>query len=375
MKRLKLLDDGVIYKNPDPGQKAECAFLPNVVPLDGDDVLCIYRIGQAFYSTDGTLNVARSTDGGKTWVQEGRVWDVANDDRLYNYSAPHAFRLKDGTLVLTAFRMDFSDPRPQFNPETGGHRASDKIVFFSDDGGRTWTSPRVMDLPLDSLPDTPSSIIELNDGRWWMGLELWKEWDHIGPLHIKGFSTFSDDRGETWSDAFPLESASDTEKMFSHSRYVKMLDGRVAGLQWTQEPGTAKDFAEHITISNADASAWSYPEPTNLMAQTCWLADLGSGVMAAAYTDREGMNPGINVVLSRDEGKTWDVENQVQVWGDAVGQEYLGVERTPEYPKSHDNIAFGKPNLARMADGTLIASWWCTQASVTHSRFARLKVE
>jgi hypothetical protein len=152
-----------------------------------------------------------------------------------------------------------------------------------------------------------------------------------------------------------------------------MLDGRVAALQWTQEPGSGKDCPEHITISSGDASEWSSPEPTNLMAQTCWLTDLGNGVMAAAYTAREGRSPGIHVVLSEDEGRVWDVENQVLVW-DAVGQEYLGVDRVPEYPKSHDNIAFGKPNLARMADGTLIASWWCTQAAVTHSRFARLRV-
>ena len=33
MKRLKVLDDGVIYRNPEPGMRAECAFLPNVVPL------------------------------------------------------------------------------------------------------------------------------------------------------------------------------------------------------------------------------------------------------------------------------------------------------------------------------------------------------
>ena len=373
MTKLHLLDEGVIYRNPEPGFKAECAFLPNVVPLDGDEVICVYRIGQAFYSTDGTLNVARSTDGGRTWSQEGRVWDVANDDRPYSYSAPHTFRLSDGTLVLNAFRLDYSDPRPQFNPETGGIRKSEKIILISDDDGRTWTPPRIMDLPLDSEPDTPSSIIELNDGRWWLGLEFWKTWDDTSPLHIKGYSTFSDDRGETWSDAIPLESASDSGKMFSHSRYVKMLNGRIAALQWTQKPDTAEDLPAHITISNADASAWSYPEPTNLMAQTCWIADLGDGLMAAAYTDREGMNPGINVVLSANEGRTWGTESQVQVW-DAVGQEYLGVDRVPEYPKSHDNIAFGKPNLARLNDGTLIASWWCTQASVTHCRFARLKV-
>ncbi len=149
MKQLHPLDDGVIYRNPEPGFKAECAFLPNVVPLDGEEVVCVYRIGQAFYSTDGTLNVARSIDGGRTWSQEGRVWDVANDDRPYSYSAPHTFRLGDGTLVLNAFRLDYSDPRPQFNSETGGIRKSDKIIMFSDDDGRSWTPPRVMDLPLD----------------------------------------------------------------------------------------------------------------------------------------------------------------------------------------------------------------------------------
>ena len=71
MPQLHLLDDGVIYRNPDPGFKAECAFLPNVVPLDGDEVICVYRIGQAFYSTDGTLNVARSTDGWQDVVAGG----------------------------------------------------------------------------------------------------------------------------------------------------------------------------------------------------------------------------------------------------------------------------------------------------------------
>jgi hypothetical protein len=86
------------------------------------------------------------------------------------------------------------------------------------------------------------------------------------------------------------------------------------------------------------------------------------------------MRPGIYVVLSEDEGETWDIEHQVNVW-DAVGQEFLGVVHKPSYPASHDNIAFGKPNTTRLPDGEIISSWWCTQACVTHARFARLIVE
>ena len=79
------------------------------------------------------------------------------------------------------------------------------------------------------------------------------------------------------------------------------------------------------------------------------------------------------VAASGNGGRSWDLERQVIVW-DAVGQEFLGVTHKPTYPSSHDNIAFGKPNLARLPGGDLIASWWCTQACVTHIRYARLAV-
>ena len=47
----------------------------------------------------------------------------------------------------------------------------------------------------------------------------------------------------------------------------------------------------------------------------------------------------------------------------------------PEYPASHDNIAFGKPNAVRLPNGEIMCSWWCTQACVTHARYARLATE
>lgn len=374
MARLKIINEGILYKNPEPGLRAECAFLPNVTAINATELICIYRVGQAFYSSDGTLNILRSTDGGVSWTTEGMVWDISKDDRPFNYSAPHTTRLNDGTLVLNAFRVDYSDPRPQFNPDTGGTRESDKVIFISRDDGRSWSDPKLLEIPGIGPTDTPSSIIELDDGRWWLGLELWKNWTDSSPLHIKGYSTFSDDMGDSWTSPVIRDSANNSNKMFSHTRYTKMLDGRIAGLQWAQKPGSAEDYDLHLTISDRKGTSWSIPTPTGINAQTSWLADLGDNTLAAAYTTRDRETPGIQVVLSEDEGKTWDIEHQVQVW-DAVGQEWLGTDRKPEYPKSHDNIAFGKPNLARLPDRSLIVSWWCTQACITHSRFAKLIVE
>jgi hypothetical protein len=372
MTQLQLLSEGILYRNPTPGYKAECAYLPNVVPLSEQELLCFYRIGSAFYSEDGTLARLRSLDGGQTWEPEGPVWDPASGAVPYSYTAPHGTRLRDGTLVLIAARKDCTVPgRRDFNPETGGLRPRENVLLRSSDGGRTWSPPERLHLPGEGLADTPSQIIELPDGRWFLACELWKGWDDPSPLHIKGFAVFAEDRGRTWSDRVDLPTH--PEKMFSHSRYTPLLDGRIAALQWTQTVGSGADHDLHLTISDESGTQWSEPRPTGIMGQTSWLADLGQGRFVATYSRRERERPGIYVVLSEDEGRTWDLENEVNVW-DAVGQEFLGVVHKPSYPASHDNIAFGKPNTARLSDGTFISSWWCTQACVTHARFARLAV-
>ena len=165
----------------------------------------------------------------------------------------------------------------------------------------------------------------------------------------------------------------DDTKMHSHSRYTRMLDGRVFVLHWTQDIGATQNLDIHMSVSDTSARVWSEPAPTGIPGQTSWAADLGNDRIAAAYTNRE-RNPGIKVVLSEDGGKTWNRDKEIMVW-DAVGQEFIGVVHRPDYPRSHENIAFGKPNLARLPDGSLICSWWCTQACVTHIRYARLHVE
>ena len=184
--KLTVEHEGALYKNPKPGFRSECAFLPNIVPLGGDEVLCVYRIGQAFYSDDGKLALLRSTDGGRTWRQDGLVWDPANDDTVvYNYSAPHCARLGGGALSLVATRIDQSgDEEDPHNEVTGGFRYMEKVIFRSEDSGRSWAGPTVIDLGDDGMADVPSQIIELNDGRLWIPCEVWKSWDDASELRV-----------------------------------------------------------------------------------------------------------------------------------------------------------------------------------------------
>ena len=375
MKRLRLVSEGILYRNPHPGHQAVCAFLPNLVPLSDQELLCFYRRGQAFYSLDGTLAQLRSEDGGNTWIDEGLIWDPTAELPPYTYSAPHGTLLQDGSLVIVAHRYPATEENFfRFNLETGGAKTTETVLFRSQDGGRHWSAPQPLELGSERMLDTPSSVIEMEDGRWFLAFEQWKMWDDVSPLHIKGFALYSRDQGETWGEREDFPTASDPARMYSHSRYSRMLDGRICALQWTQNIGGQKNYPLHLVVSDTDGKRWSTPHSSEIQAQTSWLADLGNGTLAATYSIREGIKPGVLVALSEDEGKTWDLERQVMVW-DAVGQEFLGVSRKPNYPASHDNIAFGKPNTARLPGGDILSSWWCTQACVTHIRYARLSVE
>lgn len=373
MASLTVVHEGVIFRNPEPGVRALCAYLPNVVPLSDDELLCFYRTGQAFYSLDGRIGQARSADGGRTWVDEtSRL--AAPSAGAFSYTAPHASRLRDGTILLVAQRQPSDDQQAlRFNAKTGGMRPAEFVIFRSSDDGRTWSSPQTIDPGTDVAADTPSSVLELGDGTLFLAIETWKNWDDASPLHIRGFALYSRDGGRTWGERVDFPSAADEERMYSHSRYTRLSDGSIGALQWAQSVGGDRNFDLHLVRSDATGRQWSQPQPTGIAAQTSWLADLGGGRMAVAYTVREGMDPGIRVALSDDDGATWETDRALLAW-DAVGQEWLGVARRPDYPASHDNIAFGKPNLAVLPSGDLLASWWCTQACVTHARYARLRL-
>ena len=58
--RPRIIDEGILHKNLNPGLRAEAAFLPNVVPISATEALCFYRIGTAPF-VPGDRGVERQT--------------------------------------------------------------------------------------------------------------------------------------------------------------------------------------------------------------------------------------------------------------------------------------------------------------------------
>jgi hypothetical protein len=166
-------------------------------------------------------------------------------------------------------------------------------------------------------------------------------------------------------------------KGFWHGKTIRLADDRLYTLYWaadmTQPDKGAVNLPIHYSIAEKDGAVWPMPQPTSLPGQTNWPAQLADGTLSAIYTVREESQPGFMVATSLDGGKNWEMEDQVRVW-DATGWTHIGISSPEKYPRSHDTIAFGAPTLMTTMDGDLYASWWCTYASLTHIRWARLRL-
>lgn len=373
MPKLEIVDAGVVYRNPQPGYQYNFACHSHVTVISATELLCAFQRGQALYSVDSVCVRSRSKDGGKTWVEEGEIFDQSGDDRPYSYHGPYVTRLPDGVLVAIACRMDRSDPAaPLFNEKTAGMVQADTVLVRSADHGVTWSKLEVLNLPKYVTPTSP--IVVLKDGRWFASFDQWHAYEAPGPYRPRTVGLFSNDGGRSWRDAVQFADGGALGKGYWHGRMVRLRDDRLFTLFWTGAMNPPGSLPLHACFGSTDGRDWIMPVPTNIPGQTNWPVDFGQGRMVAIYTVREGNEPGFYVTSSTDGGITWDLEKQLKVW-DAAGRDKIGVHSLDAYPRSHDTIAFGAPTAVQLPDGDVFFSFWCTEMSVTQIRYARVRVK
>lgn len=375
MANIRLVDEGVIYRNPNPGYEFHFACHSHLVQLTPQELLCTFQCGQALYSVDSVMMQARSTDGGRRWRNEGLIHDPSGDNRVYSYHAPVCSHLPGDSLLMTAQRWGRSDPtHPLFNEHTGGIHPAETIFYRSNDKGASWSGPQILQGP-EGMVITPScSMVVLSNGDWFQAFDEWHAYHAPGPYKPRTVGLFSSDQGQNWGDPVIFGNGGDVGKGHWHGRIIRQQDDRLFGLFWTADLGSGKNLTLHVSHGTPDGRQWSNPKPTNIPGQTNWAVDLGGGRMAVIYTVRETLPPGFFAACSEDEGLNWNLDNQIQVW-DATGRDKIGTDASESYPRSHDTIAFGAPMATVLSDGDILATFWCTEVSVTQIRFVRLRVE
>jgi hypothetical protein len=281
--------------------------------------------------------------------------------------------MRDGTLLIGAFRANRSDPeQPMFNERTGGLLKNEPILLRSSDDGRSWGAPEPVALPEDIVATPATAIIELDDGSWFWPFDQWKDFDDERPYQPRTLGFFSRDRGRSWGDMIVYADGAAKGRGFWHGRPIVLKDGRLLTMYWAADMRSGANLPNHVCIADPSARQWLAPQPSNLPGQTNALVELDDGRLCAIYPLRVADRPAIMAAISGDAGRTWDLGAQLRLW-DATGRDRLGVESLESYPRSHDTIAFGAPSALRTRDGDVYATWWCMEAALVHARWARLR--
>ena len=280
----------------------------------------------------GKTQMVRSRDGGETWTHAETINSTPLDDRDAGIVV-----MRSGTIVVSWFTSPTWENIERFRERAGAstarawERHCDKISLEarqrwlgqwtrrSTDGGHTW-EPEV-----DSKVSAPHGPIELHDGRLL----------YVGNSDLHGSAApaaaESTDEGRSWQliGAIPVPKEYAEELPYHEPHTVETADGQLVCL-WRHQPSD-RPAEEHFMQQSESADGgrtWTVVHPTPMWGYPAHLVRLHSGDILATYGVRRPLF-GQRACISRDGGKTWDINGEIILRDDAPNGD-LGYPATIE---------------------------------------------
>jgi len=216
----------------------------------------------------------------------------------------------DGTLLAFAEARKNSAADPGYPGQE-----IDLVMKTSRDGGRTW-SPLVVLEHIGELwsSGNPATVRDRTNGRIWLfylrcapGMNSYKA--RPKTHDVKNLARFSDDNGQTWSEAIDLTEAArdlnDSEWGISvpgPGGAIQDRQGRLIVPMWRYRP-----FKDFVLFSEDHGKTWKRGDfvPTEEGLDECQLVELADGSIALDMRQQRGSHRWISV--SKDGGRTWSV--------------------------------------------------------------------
>jgi photosystem II stability/assembly factor-like uncharacterized protein len=189
----------------------------------------------------------RSTDGGRTWQEEGRMRMAWALPGMISDGGISFLRLHDGRLAFLAHRH-----------VEGLHGGGLPVISFSEDDGQNWTAARTVGEPEGVWYVMNERLIQLGSGRLVVPVSHMPTGTgtYEGDRNL-GLCFFSDDGGETWQRSRRPADLADSRGM-AEPCVAEVAPGRLLMLART---GSG---CLYRAGSDDGGDTWSAPEPTPL---------------------------------------------------------------------------------------------------------------
>lgn len=304
---------------------------PNIAVTREGTILAVWGGISEQYGT-GSLQVRRSSDGGKTWSDT----QVIKEPIQWNGGGVIADR-ESGDILLFA----------ETGPLTPGYPAGTLSVFRSEDDGISWEEQDEVTILPNSLGHIPSMHISEHGitlqhgeyaGRLLRATRYYSRGNEqeFWPEHYTN-AMYSDDGGYTWqaSEPFPAYGTGEAAvaelgdgTIYYNSRRHLSTDGlnpRMRHIAYSRDGGrTWQDLSVSDVLPDG-----SQHRDYGLMAGLVRLPVYGHDILLFSNIESDdGRNNG-TVWASFDGGKTWPVKRVIDAGGFAYSSLAAGINGTP----------------------------------------------
>lgn len=329
----------VIYKEP-----GYYISFPHIVTLPNKKLALVFRKASKFsadaaisgktthHDPDSSIEIIFSEDGGFTWSDSSTTIYKSQ----YGVNDPSLTVLNDGGILLRFVALDVM--RTGEVNLKGRHIFSHRvehglvatvignIVCRSEDGGITWKKLCVSDAPGLSNACSRDPILEMPDGSLLMPVYTGSPQRSEIAWVIRSF-----DGGLTWHEPTVImcdprgERSQQQGINFSETSLLHFADGEILALTRSDESfhTSGNQFVPvggvgelHTSRSYDGGLSWEYPQRTGIFGTPGALTQINNKILLATYGYRKTPY-GIRCCISRDAGRTWDMENEIIIRDDA----------------------------------------------------------
>ncbi|HBE42897.1 MAG TPA: hypothetical protein DDW27_17185 [Bacteroidales bacterium] len=235
------------------------------------------------------------------------------EDGYHTYRIPSIVQAKNGTLIA------FAEGRRDNGGDPGnGH--IDLVYKVSHDGGRTWSSLRLLEKSQEGWgASNPTVVLSRKSGRIFIFYDGWKpgrggnisHYSRPGTLDNQLWMRFSDDNGNTWSDARDItDQGRDIKRwgnaVFGPGHGIETRTGRL--VIPVNAPGKFTDdtlkTASFALFSDDGGQSWKRGEQINAYTTENQIVELDNGQLMINARQKESVSTRW-VALSNDQGQTW----------------------------------------------------------------------
>ncbi|MDD2707774.1 MAG: sialidase family protein [Verrucomicrobiae bacterium] len=311
------MENIVIYRN----DQTYCAFPDIVKSLNGDGLVCFReaprrdRLGH--FDPESKAVLVRSRDGGATWGEKIIICQDA--DGIQDCSI---MRLRGGVLMANFFKWRFArkkeslgDLAPKCDLGSCGfheiHWAAiaGTYVTRSLDGGKTWTAPVEAGSGKLKALATSAPALECQSGTLLLPVYVNDEQYKNLEVHNGVWVARSKDAGKTWPEMIPVAADAEGKVWLEEPALVQLPSGKILCMMRASVGGG--DYLRQAE-SFDEGETWSPFRKTPMVGHPPHLLRLHDGRLLCTYGYRH--EPfGIRARLSRDDGKTWDMEHEIVI--------------------------------------------------------------